>query len=144
MFSAKIVSARCKMCVIACTENLTNEARSTHLLDEDPVSTLRDTDLGIAIGSLAFLVKRHDDNRCAVPPYELGILDKLLLANLEGDRVYNALALQALKTSLRAQKCGVKKLIECHSGPAQKKIRPGCWRGEPKGDRKKTERLLHK
>mmetsp|Transcript_17649 Transcript_17649/g.35511 ORF Transcript_17649/g.35511 Transcript_17649/m.35511 type:complete len:622 (+) Transcript_17649:965-2830(+) len=68
--------------------------------DEDVVRTLAHAYLVFEAGSLAGLVESHDNHRCAVALDELSLLDELLLALLERDRVDNALALAALEASL--------------------------------------------
>ena len=63
-------------------------------LVQPAADTLRGTaDLFIAGGSLALLVKGHDDDRSPVAPHNLGVVLEGILALLERDGVDDALAL---------------------------------------------------
>mmetsp|Transcript_27462 Transcript_27462/g.56288 ORF Transcript_27462/g.56288 Transcript_27462/m.56288 type:complete len:1189 (+) Transcript_27462:341-3907(+) len=66
-------------------------------LREDLERALADAHLRLAVGRLPFLVKRHHNHRRAVPLHQLRLLNELLLADLERNRVHDALALEALE-----------------------------------------------
>mmetsp|Transcript_30482 Transcript_30482/g.79140 ORF Transcript_30482/g.79140 Transcript_30482/m.79140 type:complete len:974 (-) Transcript_30482:1460-4381(-) len=68
--------------------------------DQQVVRALADADLVVEARRLANLVERHDDDGRAVALDDLGLLDEVLLALLEGDRVDDALALAALEARL--------------------------------------------
>ncbi len=70
------------------------------LLGQDLVGALGDLHAVLDRGRLAGLVERHDDDRGAEPPDDLGLTDERFLAFLERDRVDDALALQALEAGL--------------------------------------------
>ena len=77
-----------------------------HLLHQKLVRTAADAHLlGLGCG-LALLVEGHHHNRGAVALDNLRLVEELLLATLEGDRVHDALALAALQASLHDVELG--------------------------------------
>ena len=70
------------------------------VLGEEPVGPRADANLGVPVGSLALLVEGHDDRGGAVAADQAGAAEKLRLAVLEGDRIDDALALEALQARL--------------------------------------------
>ncbi len=74
--------------------------REAHLLDEQPVRALADRDLALDRVGLALLVEGHDDDARAVAADPARLLEELLLALLERERVDDALALDALEAGL--------------------------------------------
>ena len=67
---------------------------------EQPVGALADLDLPLDRVRLPALVERHHDDRRAVPPHELGLLEEVRLTFLQRDRVDHRLALHALQARL--------------------------------------------
>ena len=70
------------------------------LVDQQPVRALADLDLAVDRVGLALLVERHHDDRRAVALDPPGLLQEVLLALLQADRVHDALALHALQAGL--------------------------------------------
>ena len=70
------------------------------LLSEYLVSTLRDSNLFIGIGSLTLLIEGHHNHCSTILLDYFGLFDEILLSFFEGDRVDNAFALGVLEASL--------------------------------------------
>ena len=76
--------------------------REAGLLGQQPVGALADRDLALDGVGLALLVEGHHDDAGAVAADRARLLEELLLALLEADRVDDALALEALEAGLDA------------------------------------------
>jgi hypothetical protein len=74
--------------------------REAHFIDQDAVGALADLDLARKGVGLAFFVKGHHHGGGAIALDQLGVLLELLHALLHGDRVDDALALQAAQAGL--------------------------------------------
>ena len=70
------------------------------LVHEQAIGALADVDLALDRVGLAPLVEGHDDDGGAVPPYEPGLVQEILFAFLQADRVDDRLALHALQPGL--------------------------------------------
>mmetsp|Transcript_68863 Transcript_68863/g.161923 ORF Transcript_68863/g.161923 Transcript_68863/m.161923 type:complete len:438 (-) Transcript_68863:1840-3153(-) len=70
------------------------------VLPQTPVAALADADLVLERGSLALLIKSHDDHSSSVSHAQLCLAKELFLTDLQGNRVHDALALHALQSLL--------------------------------------------
>ena len=76
------------------------ERIEARLVDEQPVGALADLDLALHRVGLAALVERHDDDGGAVPAHQPGLVQEVVFAFLQADRVGDRLALDALEAGL--------------------------------------------
>ncbi len=75
--------------------------RHADFLGQQPIGPLADAHLVVDVGGLSLLVEGHDDDGGAVAADEPRVVQKLLFAFLEADRVDDRLALHAFQARLR-------------------------------------------
>ena len=71
--------------------------REAHIVDQDSIGALADLDLALIGVCLTDFVKRHDHGGRAIALDQLGLVNEVLNAFLQGDGVDDALALNALQ-----------------------------------------------